>query len=182
MKRIFDIVVAALGLVITSPIMFACMIWIRLDSPGPGLLRQERVGHNELPFICVKLRTMYKNTRVVASHHSSATSVTKAGRFLRRAKLDELPQLWNVLRGEMSLVGPRPCLTTQAELIAARHARGVQEMVPGITGVAQVAGVDMSNPERLAELDATYRPSLVGDLKLILQTVMGAGRGDRVKA
>jgi len=110
--------------------------------------------------------------------------VTPLGRWLRRLKLDELPQLWNVLRGDMSLVGPRPCLPSQTELIAERRARGVYALRPGITGVAQVAGVDMSDPPRLAALDATYLAtvSAAADLRLLLATVRGAGRGDRIRA
>jgi lipopolysaccharide/colanic/teichoic acid biosynthesis glycosyltransferase len=110
--------------------------------------------------------------------------VTGFGAFLRRTKLDELPQLWNVLVGDMSLVGPRPCLPNQAELIGARDARGIYVLRPGITGPAQVQGVDMSNPERLAQLDATWldERSVHSYLALIVLTVRGRGRGDRVRA
>jgi O-antigen biosynthesis protein WbqP len=110
--------------------------------------------------------------------------VTPAGRWLRRSKLDELPQLWNVLRGEMSFVGPRPCLPSQVELVAARRARGLYAIRPGITGVAQVAGLDMSDPQRLAAADAEYLEtmSLRTDLRLMLMTAFGAGKGDRVRS
>src|SRR5690606_6377138 len=105
------------------------------------------------------------------------------GRFLRRTKLDELPQLWNILVGEMSFVGPRPCLPSQTSLIEARRARCLYEIRPGITGASQLAGLDMSVLDRLAAFDATYldRMSIANDLRLILATIAGAGRGDRVK-
>jgi O-antigen biosynthesis protein WbqP len=184
MKRIFDVVAAAAGLILSSPFVLACMIWVRLDSEGPAILRQQRIGRDERPFTCYKLRTMKSGTRNAPSHEVTAMSVTKAGVYLRRLKLDELPQLWNVLKGEMSLVGPRPCLPTQTELILARRRQGLAGLRPGITGVSQVAGVDMSDPERLAQLDATYMAdmSLAADLRLIWRTVAGAGRGDRVGA
>jgi O-antigen biosynthesis protein WbqP len=127
---------------------------------------------------------MYLNTGDAPSHETKASAITPVGHFLRRTKLDELPQLWNILKGEMSFVGPRPCLPSQVELIAARRRRGVYAIRPGITGVAQVAGVDMSDPERLAKLDAVYLAeySLMTDLRLIMATLFGAGRGDRVRS
>lgn len=108
--------------------------------------------------------------------------MTKVGHFLRRTKLDELPQLWNILVGEMSFVGPRPCLPSQTALIEARRAHGLSKIRPGLTGVSQVAGVDMSNPQRLAALDAGYLAdmSLGRDFRLLAATVLGAGRGDRL--
>jgi len=127
---------------------------------------------------------MYRDTRNAPSHETGASAVTPIGRYLRRLKLDELPQLWNVLVGEMSFVGPRPCLPSQTELIASRRARGLYKIRPGITGVSQVAGIDMSEPERLALHDATYLRdmSLTTDLRLIAATILGSGRGDRVKS
>jgi O-antigen biosynthesis protein WbqP len=127
---------------------------------------------------------MYADTRDAPSHETAASAVTPAGRWLRRSKLDELPQLWNVLRGEMSFVGPRPCLPSQVELVAARRARGLYAIRPGITGVAQVAGLDMSDPQRLAAADAEYLEtmSLRTDLRLMLMTAFGAGKGDRVRS
>lgn len=184
MKRAVDLVLAVVGLVLTSPILLGCVIAVRRSSPGPAIFRQVRIGRDERPFTCLKLRTMYVDTAHAPSHEVGVSSVTPVGRTLRRLKLDELPQLWNIVRGEMSLVGPRPCLPSQTELVAQRRIRGVNALVPGITGIAQVAGVDMSDPVRLAELDAQYIPqqSLWTDLKLILATVSGAGRGDRVRS
>ena len=184
MKRIFDIVLALIGLVPAAPVILACVVAIRVTSPGPAIFRQKRVGLEEKPFTCLKLRTMYRDTRDAPSHETGASSVTPIGRRLRRFKLDELPQLWNVLKGEMSFVGPRPCLPSQTELIEARRAYGLQRIRPGITGVSQVAGLDMSDPKRLAASDATYldRMSIGTDIRLIVATALGSGRGDRVNS
>jgi lipopolysaccharide/colanic/teichoic acid biosynthesis glycosyltransferase len=126
---------------------------------------------------------MKVDTASVASHLASTASITKFGGFLRKTKLDELPQLWNVLKGEMSLVGPRPGLFNQSELTAAREQQGVFAVRPGITGLAQVSDIDMSTPELLAETDAKMikRLSISDYFKYILQTVTGKGAGDRVK-
>jgi O-antigen biosynthesis protein WbqP len=182
MKRAMDLALATLGLVVAVPVIAICALVIRWTSPGKAILRQTRVGLDERPFTCLKLRTMYVDTKDAPSHHTGRSAVTPIGHHLRRLKLDELPQLWNILRGEMSFVGPRPCLPMQTELIEARRARGLYRIRPGITGVAQVAGVDMSDPERLAALDATYldKMSLGTDLRLIMATALGSGRGDRV--
>lgn len=126
---------------------------------------------------------MRPDTASVATHLADAAAVTPLGKFLRRSKLDELPQLWNVLKGEMSLVGPRPCLFNQKELIAERASRGVFTARPGITGLAQIQGIDMSTPRLLAETDARMLGELgVGAyFRYILKTVTGSGRGDRIK-
>lgn len=183
MKRAFDIVLAATGLVVAAPLILAAAVLIRLTSPGPAIFLQTRVGLNEKPFTCLKLRTMYCETENVPTHEAGASSITPVGRLLRRFKFDELPQLWNVLAGRMSFVGPRPCLPSQTALIAARRAYGLYKLRPGITGVAQVAGVDMSDPEKLAALDAAYLHdmSLAADIRLILATALGSGQGDRVR-
>jgi len=126
---------------------------------------------------------MRPGTVSVASHFADASAITSFGALLRRTKLDELPQLWNVLKGEMSLVGPRPCLFNQAELIAERHIRGVFKARPGITGLAQVNNIDMSTPKLLAETDARMLQGLTLALyfKYIFLTVAGSGSGDGVK-
>lgn len=183
-KRIFDVVLAGLGLLAAAPVIAGCLLAIRATSPGPALFRQTRVGWRDTPFTCLKLRTMYAGAAQTATHEAKAVAVTPLGRHLRRWKIDELPQLWNVLMGEMSLVGPRPCLPSQTALVEARRALGVYELRPGITGVAQVAGVDMSDPERLAALDATYlrEMSLGTDVALVLSSLIGRGQGDRIKS
>lgn len=183
MKRVFDIALALMAVPITVPVVLLCVAAIRASSPGPAIFRQVRVGRGEAPFVCYKLRTMFMNTGDMPSHEAAASAVTPLGKWLRRLKLDELPQLWNILKGDMSFVGPRPSLPSQTDLIAARRARGLYVLRPGITGVSQVAGVDMSEPDRLAALDASYLDtmSLFTDLRLILATALGAGRGDGVR-
>lgn len=184
MKRIADTFIAIIGLPFAIPVILLCVAAIRLSSPGPAIFRQTRVGLNEAPFTCYKLRTMYVDTGDAPSHEVTAAAVTPIGTWLRRLKLDELPQLWNILRGDMSFVGPRPCLPGQIELIAARRTRGLYSIRPGITGIAQVAGIDMSDPQNLAKADEAYLQDmgLMTDLQLILATVLGAGRGDRVRS
>lgn len=181
MIRVLDILFAAMGLVFGLPFLVAIYV-VGLFDTGSPLFRQERVGRYKKPFILVKFRTMAPETKSVASHLADSSSITPVGRFLRRTKLDELPQLWNVLKGEMSLVGPRPCLFNQVELIQERESRGVLDARPGITGLAQVNDIDMSTPQLLAETDAAMLRSL--NLKhyfrYILQTITGKGAGDRV--
>ncbi|GAA0789262.1 sugar transferase [Marinobacterium sediminicola] len=183
MIRLFDFVFSLLGLVCGFPVLLLLAL-IGLFDTGSPIFRQERVGRHKKPFTLVKFRTMRKDTASVASHLASADAITPFGRFLRRTKLDELPQLWNVLKGEMSLVGPRPCLFNQQELIAEREQRGVLNARPGITGLAQVNDIDMSTPELLAETDQAMLQTLtVGAyFKYIFMTVAGKGAGDRVKS
>lgn len=184
MKRLFDILAAACGLVVLWPVILVAGLLVRRESEGPAIFAQARVGREARVFTCYKLRTMRKDTAHVPTHMAAASAVTPLGEKLRRWKLDELPQLWNVVTGEMSLVGPRPCLPTQTELIAERQRRGVLAVRPGITGLAQVQNIDMSDPVRLAIVDADYvaTQSFVGDLKLILATVTGRGIGiDQVR-
>ncbi|PYF99742.1 lipopolysaccharide/colanic/teichoic acid biosynthesis glycosyltransferase [Thioalkalivibrio sp. ALE21] len=182
MIRALDVVLSLLGLVLGLPLLLVLWLVGRFDTGAP-LFRQQRVGRGQRPFTLVKFRTMRPDTASVASHLADAAAITRFGHFLRRTKLDELPQLWNVLRGDMSLVGPRPCLTNQHELIAEREQRGVFAVRPGITGLAQVNGVDMSEPARLAEMDAEMVASLsLRDyFRFILLTATGKGSGDRVR-
>ncbi|NMT65233.1 sugar transferase [Marinobacter orientalis] len=181
MIRLLDFFFSLLGLLLGFPILLLLMI-IGLFDTGYPIFCQKRVGRNSKPFILVKFRTMKKDTASVASHLASADAITPFGRFLRRTKLDELPQLWNVLKGEMSLVGPRPCLFNQEELISEREQRGVLTARPGITGLAQVNDIDMSTPRLLAETDQKMLENLtVGAyFKYIFMTVAGKGAGDRV--
>lgn len=183
MLRIFDVVFALLGLVCGCPVFLVIYIFGLLDTGSP-LFLQERVGKQKKPFTLAKFRTMKVDTASVASHLASSSSITTLGGFLRKTKLDELPQLWNVLKGDMSLVGPRPNLFNQCELIAERDRRGVFDVRPGITGLAQVNDIDMSTPVLLAETDAKMirEMTLVFYFKYIFQTVAGKGSGDRVKS
>lgn len=181
MIRLLDIVLALAGLVITAPALLLIYCVIQRQGGSP-LFIQERLGRNKRTFNLVKFRTMAVGTASVATHLAPADSVTALGRVLRRTKLDELPQLLNVLKGEMSLVGPRPCLIGQAEVIDARDALGVFDSRPGITGAAQVSNIDMSTPDLLAQTDARMlsKLSLAYYLKLILLTVAGNGAADRI--
>jgi lipopolysaccharide/colanic/teichoic acid biosynthesis glycosyltransferase len=156
---------------------------VKLDSEGPALIRQRRVGKDGKIFKCWKFRTMYANTEPKGTHDVSAKSVTKVGRVLRRTKLDELPQVLNIIRGEMSLVGPRPCLPVQGEVIKEREVKGVFSVLPGITGLSQIKGIDMSNPKLLAQFDARYLAlrSIPLYLKILFLTVRGRGQGDRIR-
>lgn len=182
MLRFMDVIFALFGLLIGMPIFFLLFLIGFIDTGSP-LFLQVRVGRYKKPFVLVKFRTMRKDTLSVATHLVNPAMVTKFGAFLRKSKLDELPQLWNVLKGEMSLVGPRPCLFNQEVLIAERDSRRVFEARPGITGLAQIRGVDMSTPALLAEIDALMLDQLRASnyLGLILKTVFGSGRGDRVR-
>lgn len=183
MIRFLDFIFALFGLVVGFPVLLAIYI-IGLFDTGSPLFLQERVGRNKKSFTLVKFRTMKVDTASVASHLASTASITKLGAFLRKTKLDELPQLWNVLKGEMSLVGPRPNLYNQKELIAEREALGVYSVRPGITGLAQVKNIDMSTPELLAETDREMIESLnLGKyFTYIFMTVFGKGSGDAVKS
>ena len=182
MQRFLDFIFSLLGLVFGFPVLLAIYV-IGLFDTGSPVFRQERIGRNKKPFVLVKFRTMSVDTASVASHLASTASITKMGGFLRKTKLDELPQLWNVLKGEMSLVGPRPGLFNQEELTKAREAQGVFAVRPGITGLAQVNDIDMSTPELLAETDAKMIKdmNIKNYFKFIFQTVLGAGAGDRVR-
>lgn len=181
MIRCLDFAFSLFGLLLLAPLL-AGLTLIGFVDTGSPIFRQKRVGRNKKPFTLTKFRTMKKDTASVASHLASASSVTNFGRFLRRTKLDELPQLWNVLKGEMSLVGPRPCLFNQEELILEREKRGVLAARPGITGLAQVNDIDMSTPELLAETDQKMLQNLTvpAYFKYILMTISGKGSGDRV--
>ena len=180
MRRFFDLVFSAAGLILLGPLLL--LLWFAgFFMIGLPLFRQMRVGRHQKPFMLVKFRTMKSGTASVASHLVDGAAITRWGRFLRRTKLDELPQLWNVLKGEMSLVGPRPCLFNQEELVRERAKRGVFEARPGVTGLAQTKGIDMSVPVLLAETDA----AMLADLRLsdyfryIFLTIAGKGQGDR---
>jgi O-antigen biosynthesis protein WbqP len=182
MTRFFDIIFALIGLIILSPFLFFIFL-VGLFDTGSPMFIQQRIGKEMKPFYLVKFRTMRINTQSVGTHLVDVNSITKWGSLLRKTKLDELPQLWNVLIGDMSLVGPRPNLPNQTELIHERSLRGVYSVRPGITGLAQIQKIDMSTPCLLAETDAqmiqTFSPS--NYFLYILKTVSGMGFGDRIK-
>lgn len=182
MLRLFDFVLSFCALCVLWPVVAILAVVGWFDNRSPFFF-QTRVGQGQRPFTLVKFRTMRVGTASVATHLADPHSVSRWGGFLRRTKLDELPQLWNVMWGQMSLVGPRPCLFNQQELIAEREALGVFKVKPGVTGLAQVQGVDMSTPKRLATIDAEMiqQMSLRLYFQLIVQTALGSGSGDRIQ-
>ena len=182
MIRFLDFIFSFFGLLLLCP--FIIVLWvIGFFDTGVPIFAQERVGKNKQPFKLYKFRSMHVNTKSVATHLASQASVTKWGSFIRKSKLDELPQLFNVLLGDMSLVGPRPNLFNQEELILEREKRAVYDVVPGITGEAQINKIDMSTPQLLAETDAVMTQNLTFKkyIYYIVVTVLGKGSGDRIK-
>ena len=182
-KRLVDIFSSGFGLIFGLPVFAVVGLVVGMTSKGGSLFRQVRVGQNEKVFICNKFRTMKSGTSNVGTHEVEESSITAIGSVLRKTKLDEVPQLWNVLVGEMTLVGPRPNLPTQEDVITARRQYGVYKVRPGITGRSQIKKIDMSEPVRLAISDSEYIAlrSLTMDFSLLVQTILGKGSGDRVK-
>lgn len=181
MIRFFDVVFSLMGLIIAAPLITILFLFGLMDTGAPIFL-QTRVGKNQKAFTLLKFRTMKTGTPSTASHLANPSAVTPLGKILRKTKLDELPQLVNVLKGDMSLVGPRPGLYNQIELTKARNRLGIYTVRPGITGLAQIKGIDMSNPELLAKVDAKMISSLSTQkyFRYILMTLAGNGRGDRI--
>ena len=184
MKRVFDIVVALGGLIAASPVLLGLAIAVRLESPGPSLHWSRRVGRRNRLFRMPKFRTMRTDAPDVATHllEDPGRWITPLGGFLRRTSLDELPQLWSVLVGEMSLVGPRPALFNQDDLVALRTEAGIDALRPGLTGWAQVNGRDeLPIPEKV-RLDREYleRRSLAFDVRILLATAAAALSGKGV--
>jgi lipopolysaccharide/colanic/teichoic acid biosynthesis glycosyltransferase len=181
--RASDLLLSAIVLVGLSWLMILIAALIRLESRGPALFRQERVGQHGKVFTCYKFRTMHVGTPQVATHEVSRGLTTRVGRSLRRWKFDELPQIINIFMNQMSWVGPRPNLPVQKELTEERQKRGVLAAKPGITGLAQVRGIDMSDPVYLSEADAEFLflRSLPLYYRLLLQTFLGRGMGDRIR-
>ena len=183
-KRTFDIIASGAGLILLSPIMAAVAIAVRLDSKGPALHWSSRVGANSTLFAMPKFRSMKIDTPQVATHllTDGKSHLTGIGGFLRRTSLDELPQLWSVLKGDMSLVGPRPALFNQHDLMDLRRAAGVDALRPGITGWAQVNGRDELPIAQKVAFEAEYltRRSFTFDLRIIFGTVFGMFGGKNV--
>ena len=176
MKRLIDICLSAAALVMLSPILLLTALAVRLTSPGPALFRTERIGRDNRRFRMLKFRTMRTDTPQVATHLMAdpAKFLTPIGGFLRTSSLDEIPQLVHVLRGEMSLVGPRPALFNQDDLVALRTERGVHTLLPGLTGWAQVNGRDELPIPVKVQYDEFYlhNRSVLFDLKILWLTVL----------
>jgi len=182
-KRLIDVLFCTAVLVMAGWGLVIVWVLVRLGSRGPGIFSQKRIGKNGKTFVCYKFRTMKPGTPQAGTHELTADAITGIGSFLRKTKIDELPQVWNILRGELSLVGPRPGLPVQKELAAIRSALGIFDVLPGITGLAQINGIDMSDPQRLAEVDARYiaQRGLLPDIKIIIATFLGRGQGDKIR-
>jgi O-antigen biosynthesis protein WbqP len=184
MPRALDVFVALVALIVTAPITLAVAVAVRMTSPGPVLYWSDRVGRGSRLFRMPKFRTMRVGTPVVATDRlqDPRRHLTPIGAFLRKLSLDELPQLWCVLVGDMSLVGPRPALFNQHELIEARRATGIDRLRPGITGWAQVNGRDEISDERKVQLDAEYlrRRSPAMDARILFLTVRRVVSADGV--
>ena len=174
-KRVFDFIIALLLLGLLCPIFILCALMVRLGSRGPVIYFSKRVGLENRLFLMPKIRTMRVDTPQVATHLmvDASAYLVPAGAFLRRTSLDELPQLWSVLRGEMALVGPRPALFNQHDLLAMRTSVRVHELSPGITGWAQINGRDELQLQRKVELDEYYlkNRSFLFDLKILILTL-----------
>lgn len=183
MKRFVDIAGALAGLILLSPLLVALTFAVRLDSSGPALHWSRRVGRYNRIFLMPKYRTMRIGTPDVATHLLADPDrwITPLGRFLRRTSLDEVPQLWSVLKGDMSLVGPRPALFNQDDLVALRAEAGLDGLRPGLTGWAQINGRDELPIQEKVKLDGEYlqRMSLAFDLRILAVTALTAltGRG-----
>ena len=173
MTRIFDFIFAFLGIIILFPI-FILLCLIGLVENGSPVFIQKRVGCNQKYFNLFKFRTMKKETNSIATHLVNKSMITFFGSFLRKSKLDEIPQLWNVLMGDMSFVGPRPCLLNQKKLILERKKRGVFKVKPGITGLSQISGITMKTPTLLARTDFIMikKMSLFNYFYYILKTLL----------
>ncbi|WP_368411294.1 sugar transferase [Cognatishimia sp. 1_MG-2023] len=179
-KRFVDILGAAVLLCVLVIILPFAALFIRLSGKGPIFYNQLRVGKDEQPFRCYKLRTMRQNTPLLATHNIKSEYITRVGRFLRGTKLDELPQGINVLRGDMSLIGPRPCLCSQEHIVETRRKKDIFRTRPGIAGLAQACNVDMSQPRKLVKYDAIYlkNQSVCFDLTIAV-CVLGGSRATR---
>jgi O-antigen biosynthesis protein WbqP len=152
MIRIFDFLFSLIGLILLSPLLILLWVVGILDNGSP-IFAQRRVGRSLKSFVLIKFRTMPIKTRSVGTHLIKNIKLTSSGYLLRRTKLDEIPQLFNVLKGDMSLVGPRPCLFNQRKLVSERKKRGIFKVKPGITGLAQISGINMGTPTLLSKIE-----------------------------
>lgn len=184
-KRFYDFILALLGLIVLSPLFLIIMLIIKLDSKGPILFKQKRIGRNKKHFFILKFRTMRIDTPKDTPTHMLENPqqwITKMGKFLRKTSLDELPQIINILKGDMSIIGPRPALWNQYDLIDERDKYDVHKLYPGLTGYAQINGRDeLPIPEK-AKLDGFYveHISLWLDIKIFFGTIVSIFKSDGV--
>ncbi len=183
-KRFLDIVLSALGLIVLALPMLIVALVIKLDDPGPALFTQKRVGIHKTYFKLYKFRSMKVNTPDIPTHllENPQQYISKVGAFIRKTSIDELPQLWNILRGDMSIVGPRPALWNQDDLVAERDRYGANDVRPGLTGWAQINGRDELEIPVKARLDGEYvkKVSFPFDVRCVLGTVFSVLRADGV--
>ena len=185
LKRVIDIVISGLAIVVLSPVLLLIAIAIKLDSKGPVLFKQKRVGKNKSHFMIYKFRSMYVDTPSDMPTHllkDPTAMITKVGAFLRKTSLDELPQLFNIFKGEMAIVGPRPALWNQYDLIEERDKYGANNIRPGLTGWAQINGRDELEIDEKSKLDGYYEKnmSLGLDIKCFLGTFLSVARSEGV--
>ena len=185
MKRIFDFLMSLIAIIILSPVILIVALAVKFTSPGPILFKQRRIGKDNVEFEIYKFRTMRIDTPNVPTHllENPEQWITPVGKFLRKTSLDELPQLFNILKGEMSIVGPRPALYNQSDLRDMRTAVGVHKLIPGLTGWAQINGRDEIPLSLKVRLDKEYldRKSFLFDIKIIFMTVLSVLKSDGVQ-
>lgn len=185
MKRLFDFVMSLIGIIVLSPIILIVALAVKLTSPGPMLFKQRRIGKNNDEFQIYKFRTMRIDTPNVPTHllENPEQWITPVGKFLRKTSLDELPQLFNILKGEMSIVGPRPALYNQIDLKEMRTEAGVHKLVPGLTGWAQINGRDEIPLSLKVKLDKEYldRKNFFFDIKIIFMTAVSVLKSEGVQ-
>ena len=184
-KRFIDIVLSLLGLILASWLYLIIVIAIKIDDPGPSLFTQDRIGINKTHFTLYKFRSMKMSTpHDIPTHQleNPEQYITRVGKFLRKSSLDEIPQLWNILKGDMSVIGPRPALWNQDDLVAERDKYGANDVKPGLTGWAQINGRDELEIPDKAKLDGEYveNMSFLFDCRCFLGTAIGALRADGV--
>ena len=186
-KRLLDIVLSLIGIIVLLPVFTFISIWIKADSKGSAVFEQKRIGKGKTLFTLYKFRTMFIDAPGEVPTHMLQTPnehITKVGAFLRKTSLDELPQLWNILKGDMSIIGPRPALWNQDDLVAEREKYGANDVRPGLTGWAQINGRNEIPVARKARYDGEYvrNMSFLFDLKCVVGTLIGRGNPNRLRA
>lgn len=185
LKRIIDFILAFIAIILLSPLFLLLALWIKMDSKGPILFKQKRIGINRTYFQIYKFRTMLSETPSDMPTHlldNPDAFITSSGRFLRKTSLDELPQLFNILKGEMAIIGPRPALWNQEDLADERDKYGANNVLPGLTGWAQINGRDELPIDKKAQLDGEYvqNISLWFDIKCFFGTILSIVKSDGV--